>query len=92
LPVIATDQVGAAEDFVEPEVNGYIVAAGSSHELRAALGAIAHGRRDDGRKRAGARPKRFASFSIKLGADGFFRGCTLALEHRDARTRERAVE
>jgi glycosyltransferase involved in cell wall biosynthesis len=43
LPVITTDQVGAADDLIEHDVNGYVAAAGSAEELREAMSAIAGG-------------------------------------------------
>jgi glycosyltransferase involved in cell wall biosynthesis len=82
LPVITTDQVGAADDLIERDVNGYVVAAGSSDELREALSAIADwtpARREEGSRRSA---ERLDSFSIERGAEGFIRGCSLALEHR----------
>jgi glycosyltransferase involved in cell wall biosynthesis len=82
LPVIATDQVGAADDLVEPDVNGYVVAAGSAEQLSEAMSAVAGWtpRRRDEASRCSA--ERLASFSVERSAEGFIRGCTLALEHR----------
>src|SRR5436190_1878117 len=82
LPVITTDQVGAGDDLIERDVNGYVVAAGSADELREAMSAVARwtpAQREEGSRRS---TERLASFSIERGADGFVRGCTLALEHR----------
>jgi len=82
LPVIATDQVGAADDLIEPEVNGYAVAAGSADELREAMSAVARwapARYEEASRRS---VERLASFSVERGAEGFVRGCALALEHR----------
>jgi glycosyltransferase involved in cell wall biosynthesis len=82
LPVIASDQVGAADDLIERDVNGDVVAAGSADELCGAMSAIA--RWTPERYAAGARrsAELLASFSVERGADGFVRGCTLAFEHR----------
>ena len=82
LPVIATDQVGAADDLIEPEVNGYVVRAGSVDELLDAMSVAA--RWTPARYEAAARrsAERLAPFSVKRAADGFVRGCSLALEHR----------
>ena len=95
LPVVATDQVGAADDLVDPGVNGYVVAAGSAAELGEAMSAIAAwtpNRREESRLRSS---ERLASFSVRQGAEGFIRGCTLAVQHRRARkgrTRQGAAE
>jgi glycosyltransferase involved in cell wall biosynthesis len=82
LPVITTDQVGAADDLIEQDVNGYVTTAGSSDELREAMNAIARwtpARREDGTR---CSAERLASFTVECGAEGFVRGCTLALDHR----------
>ena len=95
LPVVATDQVGAADDLVDPGVNGYVVAAESAAELGEAMSAIAAwtpNRREESRLRSS---ERLASFSVRQGAEGFIRGCTLAVQHRRARkdrTRQGAAE
>jgi glycosyltransferase involved in cell wall biosynthesis len=82
LPVIATDQVGAADDLIEPKANGYVVAAGSAEELRAAMGAVASWTPRRYEQAARRAAERLVSFSVECGAEGFVRGCSLALEHR----------
>jgi glycosyltransferase involved in cell wall biosynthesis len=82
LPAIATDQVGAADDLVEPDVNGYVVAASSTEELREAMCAVARWTPARYDEAARCSAKRLASFSVERGADGFVRGCRLAIEHR----------
>ena len=83
LPVIATDQVGAADDLVDPDVNGFVVACGIG---RAAQRGDERGCRLDAetarRGAFGARSRGSPSFSIERGVEGFVRGCTLAVEHR----------
>ncbi|MET0560131.1 MAG: glycosyltransferase [Gaiellaceae bacterium] len=82
LPVITTDQVGAADDLIDPGVNGYVVAAGSEQATAEAMRAV--GAWTD-EQRAGAVKRSLdvlASCSFDRGADGFVRGCALALEHR----------
>jgi glycosyltransferase involved in cell wall biosynthesis len=82
LPVITTDQVGAADDLIEEDVNGYVTTAGSSDELREAMNAISRwtpARREEGTR---CSAERLASFTVERGAEGFVRGCTLALDHR----------
>lgn len=90
LPVITTDQVGAADDLIERDVNGYVVGAGSSEELSAAMSAVARWtprRRDDGSR---CSAQRLASVSVEQGAEGFIHGCTLAHEHRARKERAAA--
>ena len=82
LPVIVTDEVGAADDLIEGNVNGYVVAAGSAEELGEAMTAVAAwtpARREAGSRRSA---DLLGSVSVERGAEGFVRGCTLALEHR----------
>jgi glycosyltransferase involved in cell wall biosynthesis len=82
LPVVATDQVGAAGDLIEADVNGYVVAAGSAEELGQAMTAVARWTPARYEEAARCSAERLASFSVERGADGFVRGCSLALEHR----------
>ena len=82
LPVIVTDQVGAADDLIDSGVNGYVVPAGSAEATTDAMRSVAAWTPD---KRAGAERRSLealASFSFDRGADGFIQGCALALEHR----------
>lgn len=82
LPVIATDQVGAAEDLIDSGVNGFVVPAGSAEATAQAMRSLA-AFTDEQRTRAASHSLRaLASFSFDRGADGFVRGCALALEHR----------
>jgi glycosyltransferase involved in cell wall biosynthesis len=81
-PVIATDQVGAADDLIDPGVNGYVVPAGSAEETARAMRSVAgwtHEQRVGAVRRS---TETLASCSFDRGADGFVQGCTLALEHR----------
>ena len=82
LPVIATDQVGAADDLIESGVNGFVVPAGSAEATAQAMRSLAAWT-DEQRTGAATHSLRaLASFSFDRGADGFVRGCALALEHR----------
>jgi glycosyltransferase involved in cell wall biosynthesis len=90
LPVIVTDEVGAADDLIEHDVNGYVVAAGSAEELSEAMTAVAAwtpARRVTASRRSG---DLLGSVSVERGAEGFVRGCTLALEHRKRTARTAA--
>ena len=90
LPVIATDQVGAADDLIEADVNGYVVSAGSAEELFTTMSAVARWTRARYEEGARCSAERLASFSVERGAEGFVLGCSLALEHR-TRTRSAAA-
>jgi glycosyltransferase involved in cell wall biosynthesis len=82
LPVIASDQVGAADDLIDPGTNGYVVRAGSSPALAEAMRAVA-GWTDEQWQRAGKRSSETtAACTIERAAEGFVRGCAIALEHR----------
>jgi len=82
LPVIASDQVAAADDLVEGGVNGYVVPAGSADALASAMRDLASWSAAH-RKRAGDRSLELvAKCSIERGADGFLRGARIALAHR----------
>jgi glycosyltransferase involved in cell wall biosynthesis len=90
LPVITTDQVGAADDLIERGVNGYVAAAGSAEELAEAMTAVARWtprRRDEGSRRSA---QRLVSVSVEQAAAGFVRGCTLAHQHRARKARSAA--
>jgi len=81
-PVIATDQVGAADDLIDPGVNGYVVPAGSAEETARAMRSVAEWT-DEQRIGAVRRStETLACCSFERGADGFVEGCGLALERR----------
>jgi glycosyltransferase involved in cell wall biosynthesis len=82
LPVITTDQVGAADDLIDSGVNGYVVTAGSAQATGEAMRAIATWTDDQHAGAAKRSLETLASFSFDRGADGFVRGCEVALEHR----------
>lgn len=88
LPVIATNQVGAAADLIDQGVNGLIVQAGS-------VSAFAEAMREVGRwtttqhNRCSERCRtKLEQRSTERAADAMFEACSLALEHR-ARCRRR---
>jgi glycosyltransferase involved in cell wall biosynthesis len=82
LPVIATDQVGAADDLIDPGVNGYVVPAGSVQATAEAMRSVAAWTHEDRARAVSRSLETLASCSFDRGADGFVRGCALALEHR----------
>ena len=82
LPVIASDQVAAADELVEGGVNGYVVPAGSADALASAMRDLASWSVAQ-RERAGDRSLELVTkCSIERGADGFLRGARIAMAHR----------
>jgi len=79
LPLVATEEVGAAHDLIEEGVNGFRVPAGDEGALAAALRRVAE---DEGfRAAAGARSRELSRrFTPEAWADG-----VVALAHRLAR-------
>jgi glycosyltransferase involved in cell wall biosynthesis len=82
LPVIATDQVGAADDLIESGVNGYVVPAGSVEATAAAMRKVASWTPLEREQAASRSAEKLASVRVERGVDGFVRGCALALAHR----------
>jgi glycosyltransferase involved in cell wall biosynthesis len=82
LPVIATDQVGAADDLIDPGTNGYVVRAGSCQELVEAMHAVAGWTHEQWERAARRSDETIAACSIDRAVEGFVRGCSVALEHR----------
>jgi len=85
LPVIASDQVAAADDLVDPGVNGYVVPAGSSEPLGGAMREIASWTVERRGKALERSAELLAACSVERGADGFLRGARIAADHRAAR-------
>ncbi len=82
LPVITTDQTGAAYDLIDSGVNGYIVTAGSAEGTAEAMRSVADWTPE---RRAGGVDRsleKFASVTVDRSVDGFVRGSQIALEHR----------
>lgn len=82
LPVIATDQVAAADDLVESGVNGYVVAAGSHEALASAMRSVAEWGPPQWREAAARTRKTLPLYGIDRAADAFVEGCLLGLRHR----------
>jgi glycosyltransferase involved in cell wall biosynthesis len=82
LPVIASDQVAAADDLVEPGVNGYVAPAGSAVALTAAMGDLASWTTVQRQRAAERSAELLSRCSIERGADGFLRGAEIALARR----------
>ena len=84
LPVIATDQVGAADDLIRSGVNGYVVAPGSSDALAAAMGAVAEVAPAQWEAAAAQSRETLPKYGLDPAADAFVQGCILGLRHRRA--------
>jgi glycosyltransferase involved in cell wall biosynthesis len=82
LPVIATDQVGAADDLIDTGVNGCVVAAGSPEATADAMRKVAAWTPEQRDRAVSRSAETLARCSIERGVDGFVRGCLVALEHR----------
>jgi glycosyltransferase involved in cell wall biosynthesis len=85
IPVIASDQVAAADDLVEPGVNGYVVPAGSSEALVGAMSELSAWNRERRERAVERSVELLATCSVERGADGFLRGARIAALHRAAR-------
>jgi glycosyltransferase involved in cell wall biosynthesis len=84
LPVITTDEVGAADDLVDPGVNGYVVPAGSHEALAEAMGSVAEWAPSQWREAAARNRETLPMYGIDRAADGFVQGCLLGFAHRRA--------
>jgi glycosyltransferase involved in cell wall biosynthesis len=85
LPVIASDQVAAADDLVEPGVNGYVFPAGSVAALASAMTDLAAWTPAQRRLAAERSAEVLESCSFERGAEGFLRGAQIAAVHRARR-------
>jgi glycosyltransferase involved in cell wall biosynthesis len=89
LPVIATDQVGAAADLIDPGVNGLVVRAGSSFALARAMNELTHWT-DEQRERCAERCReKLNERSVDRAANAIFEASALGVEHRRHRRRAR---
>ena len=82
VPVIATDQTGAADDLIVPGVTGEIVAAGSEAQLRSAMVAVGDWSPERRAHCAAEAARLLERWSIEAEVAGFLRAANLALEHR----------
>jgi glycosyltransferase involved in cell wall biosynthesis len=82
LPVIATDQVAAADDLVNSGVNGYVVPAGSHEALAEAMGSVAEWSPAQWSDAAAHTRETLPKYGIDPAAEAFVRGCLLGLQHR----------
>lgn len=90
LPVIASDQVAAADDLIDPGVNGYVVQAGSAEALAGAMRDLASWSKARRARAVERSVDLLATCSTERGADGFLRGARAAAAHRAAQQRSAA--
>jgi glycosyltransferase involved in cell wall biosynthesis len=87
LPVITTDQVGAAADLIDPGVTGLIVPAGSVDAFAGAMRELGGWTREQ-RQRCSERTRaKLEQRSADRAAEAMFEGCSLAVEHRGRRSK-----
>jgi glycosyltransferase involved in cell wall biosynthesis len=82
LPVIASDQVAAADDLVDPGANGYVVPTGSAEALASAMRELSAWTAEQRARAVERSAELLAACSVERGADGFLRGARMAAERR----------
>jgi glycosyltransferase involved in cell wall biosynthesis len=89
LPVIATEEVGAAADLIDPGVNGFIIPAGSPSALEHVMKDLRDWTDEQQRRAAARSVEKLAGHSLDDACDAFVRASRIALEHkrRPARTK-----
>lgn len=85
LPVVTTDQVGAADDLIDAGVNGLVAGAGSAGALGDAMNTVAAWSREQRARAAQHSVDKLARCSVERGADGFLRASSAAMAHRHGR-------
>jgi glycosyltransferase involved in cell wall biosynthesis len=88
LPVIASDEVGAAADLVDDGVNGLVVPTGSSAALARAMNEIAGWTAADRRRCYRRSKEKRDERSAEAAADAIFEASVIALEHRQRHSRQ----
>jgi glycosyltransferase involved in cell wall biosynthesis len=84
LPVIATDQVAAADDLIDSGANGYVVPAASVEALAEAMREVAEWTPSQWRDAAAHTRETLPMYGIDPASEAFVRGCRLGLQHRRA--------
>jgi glycosyltransferase involved in cell wall biosynthesis len=88
LPVIASDEVGAAADLVDDGVNGFVVPTGSSAALARAMNEIAGWTAADRRRCYERSKEKRDGRSVDAVADAIFEVSVIAHEHRRRHRRQ----
>ena len=81
-PVVATDQVGAADDLINDGVNGLVVPAGSSRALGEAIRLVVAWTAEQRRLGSVHSQVKLQSQSADRAVSGIVEGCGLAVERR----------
>jgi len=89
LPVIASDQVGAAADRIEHGLNGLIVPAGQALALRGAMRELARWTANQRDRCATLCQRLCESNTADRSAEAMVRACSHAVDHRRRRLRMR---
>jgi glycosyltransferase involved in cell wall biosynthesis len=84
LPVIVTDQTGAADDLIFSGLTGEIVKAGSEEQLQAAMAEVGAWPADRRARCVSEAARLLDRWSIEAETAGFLRAAELAVEHRRA--------
>lgn len=82
LPVVATDQTGAADDLIVPGVTGVVIEAGSEEQLLAAMAELGAWPPDRRQRCASEAARVLERWSIEAEIAGFLSACELASTHR----------
>lgn len=82
LPVITTDEVGAADDLIDAGVNGLVVPTASPQALAGAMRRVAEWTPEQRDRCARHSRDKLAAWSLDRTVAGFVRASSLALEHR----------
>lgn len=85
LPVIASDQVAAADHLIERGVTGEVFAAADAAGLRAAICRVATWTVEDYERCASVGRAAAKDWSHERAADAVLHACALAVEHRGTR-------
>jgi hypothetical protein len=80
--VIATDQVGAADDLIDPAANGFVVRAGSSGDLAEAMRRFATWGAIDWERSAERSRQMLEGWTVERAADAIVGACVLARDYR----------
>jgi len=87
LPVIASDEVGAAADLVDDGVNGFVVPTGSAPALARAMNEVGGWTVADRRRCLRRSQEKLEERSVDAAADAIFEASVIALEHRRRQSR-----
>jgi glycosyltransferase involved in cell wall biosynthesis len=85
LPVVTTDEVGAADDLIEHGKNGFVVPAGGARQLAEAMTTAAGWTSAQRALAADTSARTLASCSLDRAVEGFMHASRLAMEHAAVR-------